>query len=535
MTPTEHERSTFRARRGRSDDGFVLILALFVILILLVVVPQFAYSARVDRDLARNDVQDLQMESIARAAMMRAAAALLVDLDNDSSGQGDGSGGLGGGAGGGGGGGGGAGGASGGGPSGGPGGGNRGGGPGGGNGGGGAGGGGAGGGAGGGSSGQHPDSLDEVWANGELSFTLGEQAGFKTKTIIVDEDGKLNLLELFCNDPDYRKDWHDRVARLLDLMRDGQPEDLTLSDASQLLDRFEHWMQGERSNDQLTVAPLATTDFHDLTDKPAHAPLALSELLLTGGVKPRLFYGFGTGEGDQHKWVTGLDQVLTVWSNVEFVMPPPAGTDSSTAPPDKRVDPNARGEAPGVNNGRINVNTAPVCVLKSLFDDHDVPYAAWDKYDEFRKKQLDQLAQDRKELATATDEEKQKKKDEMDPSAATYPLKTLDDLRKVEGFTPDSGALTPDKWNKLASYLSIESNVFTITVVVATTDTPPESRRYFVARSVVWRRTQGNKQATCIPIVPFELLPASAIDLTKFAKEVDDWSEQNPTPSSSTN
>ena len=498
MTPSSARVPAARHPRRGSESGVVLILALFVILILLVIVPQFRYSARVERELAFNDVQDLQMESLARAGLMRARAALLVDLTDDQS-EGEDFGDTGGPDTGGGGGGGATNGGSGADGS-------------------------TGGAEGGGSqpTGLHVDSLDEVWANGEFALEIGEDSGFKTRIVISDEDSKLNLLLLFAEDENYRKEWRQRLERALDLMRDGEPDDLSLSDASDLLDRIEKWMQGDRHDEELSTAPLASGDWRNMVGKPVHAPLSLSELCLAGGVKPTLLHGFGIGEDEQYKWIPGLEQTLTVWSNVEMAEEK-SPDDPNVQDPDVSNDKRARPEAQGVNNGRININTAPIWVLKSLFPDNEVPYASWDKFAEFRKEQLEELKRERTELANASDDEKERRKQDeaKEPEQATYPFKTIDDLRKVEGFSPDSSSMTPERWNKLASYLSVESNVFRITVMVGSTEA---RRRYYVARSVVWRREEGD-DSRCIPIVPFERVPTSASDMQEFVKELDSWAE----------
>ena len=68
--------------------------------------------------------------------------------------------------------------------------------------------------------------------------------------------------------------------------------------------------------------------------------------------------------------------------------------------------------------------------------------------------------------------------------------------------------------------LTVESNVFTITALIGTSDNP---RRYYAARSVVWRRGSGDKAN--VPIVPFEKLRLSAVNLEEFAKELDQFSQ----------
>ncbi len=485
-----------RAPARRAEEGVVLVLALFVIMILLVIVPQFRFSASLDRELARNDVQDVQMESLARAAILRAEAALLVDLEDDLSksdaaGADDGSefggdGALGGG---------GAGGATGSSD-------------------------GASGSGGSGKSGTHVDSLDEVWANHQLSLSLGEDSGFKTRIVVSDEDAKLNLLLLFAADQEYRTEWRDRFERMIDLMRDGEPEDLSRGEADDLLRRIEKWVEGDRPGDELATAPLASGDWHETLDRRVLAPLSLAELCLSGGIKPTLLHGFDVGESDDRHRVLGLEQGLTVWSNLEYKDPGAEETAASNATV-PAAGTNTSQEAPAMNNGRVNVNTAPLCVLKSLFTDNEVPYAAWDQYDEFRKQRLEEIERERKDLENASDAEKKNKRKTDEADEPTYPLHTVDDLRRMDGFSPDSSSVTPENWTKLSSYISVESNVFTITVMIGTRG---PSRRFYVARAVVWRRTEGDAPA-CIPIVPFERIATSAADVADFAKELDEWSE----------
>jgi hypothetical protein len=481
----------------RGDEGFVLLFVLFVIVVIIVVTGQLSFSSSVDRQIARNTVQELQMENLAHGAILRGAAALLTDLDDDSKGGGDGTDPMGGGGG----------------PT-------SGGGP-----------------ADGGSApdnagskqknqGPHVDSLDESWASGQITMQLGEEGGYQTRILITDEDAKLNLLLLLTEDEDYRKLWRTRFERAIDLMRDGQPQDLTNSDASDYLDRFTSWMQGDRQNDELSLAPLATGIWKNGGDRSNYPPFSLREFTLTGDVNDALYYGFPYGKDEDRKWVPGLEQTLTVWSNLEFK---DATTEENEKNAQQNVDPSVdakpkdRPEAAGMNNGRLNVNTAPIWVLKSLFSDSEIATSAWDDYEEFRKKTLDEKKKERDNFnGDDSSTSSTKDKAEPGPTDPIYPLKTIDDLRRFKGFAPEGG-IAPDVWNKLAELLSVESNVFTITVLVGTTELP---RRFYVARSVVWRKGGGADQP-CIPIVRFEKLPLSAVDLDAFAKELDSFSGGN--------
>lgn len=466
----------------------MLLFVLFVVVVIIVVTGQLSFSSSVDRQVARNTVQELQMELLARAGIARGESALLVDLDDDS--KGDGGGGndpMGGGD------------------------------------------------LAGGSApdnaggkqknqGPHVDSLDEGWASGQITMTLGEEGGYQTRITITDEDSKLNLLLLLTEDEEYRKLWRSRFERAIDYMRDGLPGDLSSSEADDYLDRFTNWMQGERSNDELALAPLASGDWKGISDRPGYAPFSLREFTLTGNVNDGLFYGFPYGKDDDRRWVPGLDQALTVWSNLDYKDVTTEENEKKAQPdvaPDDGAKPKDRPEVAGMNNGRLNINTTPIWILKGLFPDSDIATSAWDDYEDFRKKALDEKKKERDDFNGDVTNTNFNKKDKQDPgpSDPIYPLKIVDDLRRFKGFAAEGG-ITPDVWTKLAELLSVESNVFTITVTVGTTELP---RRFYVARSVVWRKGGGADQP-CIPVVQFEKLPLCAVDLDEFAKELDNWS-----------
>jgi hypothetical protein len=485
----------------RGEEGFVLLFVLFVIVVMMVVTAELSYSSRVDREIAQNTILDLQMEELARAAVRRGEVALLTDLDDDGKNAEEGAdGAAGGGAVGGGGTSGGTAGGAAGGTTGGA-----------------TGGGAAGDGSGGGG---HVDSLDEMWASGQITLSLGGDAGFQTRILISDEDSKLNLLLLLAEDEEYRKLWRDRFERALDYLRDGKPGDLGSSEATDYVDRFSKWMEGDRGNDELSNPNLASGQWKSAGDRTTYAPFTLRDFALTGQMSDALYYGFPYGEGEERVWIPGLEQELTVWSNLEYIDRNSEDANKDTQDSNTNAAPKERNEAPGVNNGRINVNTAPVYVLRALFPDSEVAPSAWEDYDTFRKKILDEKKQERESLtgdssSTTTIDPKKK---EPAPDEPIYPLKTVDDLRRFKGFSTESG-ISPDTWTKLSMLLTVESNVFTITALVGTSDVP---HRYYAARSVVWRRGSGDKAN--VPIVPFEKLALSAVNLEEFAKELDQYS-----------
>jgi len=484
----------------RGEEGFVLLFVLFVIVVMMVVTAELSYSSRVDREIAQNTILELQMEELARAAVRRGEVALLTDLEDDAKSAEEGADGAagGGGIGGGGTSGGTAGGAAGGST-------------------GGAAGEGA---AGDGSSGGHVDSLDEMWASGQISLALGTDAGFQTRILVSDEDSKLNLLLLLAEDEEYRKLWRDRFERALDYLRDGKPGDLGSSEATDYVDRFTKWMEGDRGSDELSNPNLASGQWKSAGDRTTYAPFTLRDFALTGQMSDSLYYGFPYGEGEERVWIPGLEQELTVWSNLEYVDRNTEDANKDAQDSNTATAPKECNEVPGVNNGRINVNTAPVYVLRALFPDSEIAPSAWEDYDSFRKKILDEKKKERESLIDDSNSTTTiNTKNEPAPDEPIYPLKTIDDLRRFKGFSTDSG-ISPETWSKLSMLFTVESNVFIITVLIGTSDNP---RRYYAARSVVWRRGSGDKAN--VPIVPFEKLGLSAVNLEEFAKELDQFSQ----------
>ncbi len=495
--------------------GTVLILAFLVMLILAVMVTQLFYSSSVDLRVAEHDKRNLQMELLARAGLRKAQVVLLLDLEDDSSsaedqegGSGDegGGGGL---------------------PT----------------------GGGSGDGTGDGAQESATvDALDEDWATGDIPFELGSDQRLRVKIHIEDEDRKFNLLLLGTREEEYRKEWRERMERAVDLMRDGKPRDFSSSEASDIVQRIEEWMKGERNDTlELTVAPLASKE-QRVDGSTFHPPLSLDELQLAGLKDRTLFTGFlepaSRRDEEDRSWVMGVRSIFTVSTNLEMEggSDDKGGTNDGSGndqegenkeeedkkkeeEEDKKDDEKTdqeEEEAEGVNNGRINVNTAPLCVLKALLPESELPASAWDEYEEFRNEHLKEILE---KLKNPFDDDKDKDEEDRrkdDPDEPIYPLESIEDLRRFEAFSEKNTFLQPDTWDKLSSILAVQSNVFTVTVAVGTTDEP---HQYFIVRSLFWRRRTGD-ETKIIPLVHFKLLSPTEIDLQGFDKELAQWAEE---------
>ena len=175
------------------------------------------------------------------------------------------------------------------------------------------------------------------------------------------------------------------------------------------------------------------------------------------------------------------------------------------------------------------VNTAPVAVLKSLFDDRDLPPRFWDRLVEYRN------LEEEKPEGEAPAEDTEPPLDEFGEEIIERRIfDNLGELSEVEGYQD----LPQEIQARLGQLLTVESHVFSI-FVIARRSTAAEgdmsqglgSREELeaseqsgdsllrVVRSVVWRH-KGDADPEIVPIVRWEVL-----DYTPF--EVQDYPEEN--------
>jgi hypothetical protein len=199
------------------------------------------------------------------------------------------------------------------------------------------------------------------------------------------------------------------------------------------------------------------------------------------------------------------------------------------------------GAAPGTAGGAassrietggyaVNVNTAPVAVLKSLFDDHDVPPRFFDRVIEYRNTE-EEKAKD----SPPESEDTEPPLDEFgDPIIDRKIFDTLSKLSEVEGFQD----LPAEAQTRLNQLLTTESHVFSI-FVVARRSTSVEGDQFDlpatreeqrareqagdsllrIVRCVVWRH-KVDEDFVNTPLVRWEV-----IDYVPF--EVQDYPDEN--------
>jgi hypothetical protein len=177
----------------------------------------------------------------------------------------------------------------------------------------------------------------------------------------------------------------------------------------------------------------------------------------------------------------------------------------------------------------VNVNTAPVAVLKALFDDRDLHPRFWDLLVEYRN-----LEEEEAPASEATTEEPEPTLDEFGEEIIERRIfDNLGELAEVEGFSE----LPAEVQSKLNQLLTVESRVFSI-VVIARRSTAAEgdlsdaatSREELeasehsgdsllrVVRCVVWRHKQG-EEFEIVPLVRWELLDYVPYEVQDYPPE----------------
>ena len=337
------------------ESGIALVLSLIFAILLYILVAELVVSGRMVRLTGENDVLNARQHYQIELTFKKVEAMLLDDLASQSSqGQQGGGGPLGGG------------------PTGGP------------------------GGAPGEGAAPDPagtcDSSRDEWfqpqgyADGDLT----------TYAWVEDENRKFNLLTLWSPDADFARFCHDRMVRLLDKMREDTEFDISSSDAERIVREIEDWAK-RSSTDQIPRPKLKTDDDRA---REITLPMHLDELLMLPSVTEDLFFD----KVLDGKVILGLESVLTVWT---ALMPDPGDPDkvarqqakaaqqgNQPAPnqsaPSGPPDPNAPPPQPVGEGIRVNINTAPKCVLRALFPQDRMPDMVIDAIIKYRNEEAEE-------------------------------------------------------------------------------------------------------------------------------------------------
>ncbi len=509
--------------RRRGEHGVSILLAMLVLFVLAVVITELRYKAAVELDSARAFVEQRRMWYLADAARLQAEAVLLMDIEqaqdtSSAGGGGDPAAGAGGDL--------------------------------------------FGGADGGGSGGGDPsagegedeqaasvadttartDSFLDEWNNPtSLAPALGQD--YELYVEVVPEDGKLNLLGLWTADEQLADEQRAILRALLDRAFEGTSQDISYADATQLLDRLEDWGAGKRGSFDPVPKPLrklsneeeeqaesgVDTDVVDLDE--VHLPLTLGELALIEGFSAEHLAGFVEND----VFHPGLHEYLTLHSHLELKPAPPVQDNPfggspftqgslfdkpspTGVPPGEETDPDGSGadeeEPPPspTNDGFVNVNTAPLAVLRALAPD-EIPTSFLEKIVEFRNRihelkeggalgMADSLFAQFDDGLAAAAEEESKFKDEEDEDITDFVFELPDEaIDKVEEEYGIELSVDPEYRTTFVGRLTVTSQVFTIKILVR----DPRSGRRASYRSIVWRmvRDSGPVVVTLMPLEPF--------------------------------
>jgi len=510
MIPAAADRRLHQRRPH--EAGVSVVLVLLSLLFLVVLVFQVDFAAHVESDRALNTVQATQMRYLAEACLIQAQSSLLLDLEEAQEAGDEG-----------------------------------------------AGGGDPFAGAEGGEEGEDDggaggsaavdaaavtgatDSLLDEWSNSAaLIPPMGDDWDIFVE--IEDEDSKLNLLGIWTEDEDVREEWREVVRRLLDHAFEGTSLDFSALDATDIVGDLDEWAKGQRGSfERVPVPPrkqsqaqddaeLSDLDTDIIDREEQHYPLTLRELAFHEKVRPEHLAGFV----EDDIFYPGLERYLTVWSQLElkdrlgeddgdaFAGSPLNNSNSD----DEATEEGDEGEAADEDDelalqptldGRVNVNTAPLAVLRALAPD-DIPTSFLEAIIEFRERVLeeaDQIQQDRFSDRRAAadpanrsllDDEPEKSYDEEDDptrfvfQAADEVFDKVEEELELSVFTDDEDR------SAFESKLGVESQVFTVKIIISEPYDPLSPTGLLTRRSyraVLWRAVTPDGPRI-IPLMPLE-------------------------------
>lgn len=415
------------------------------------------------------------------------------------------------------------------------------------------------------------DSRKDEWARPQRT-TLNE---IRLRILVVDEDSKINVLNMLNPDEKEAQAAFDRVVKVLDLCREGTQADIDTHTADQMARAMLEHMK--RRRDSKIPRPALLSD--DSKNPDQGLPLSLKEFAALPPFDESHFRDFRDIDG---KIVHSIGSFLTVWTSVatstdaaRMQGSAPGGAPGSGAgstgtgsgngtPTGSSNDSGSSGDSPGTQPGggtgtgtpaggaggagaggaggapgaaggpsaggyAVNVNTAPVAVLKSLFDDHDLHPRFFDRVIEYRN-----LEEEKPKDAPTDDTAAEKPLDEYGEEIIDRKFfDTLAKLSEVDGYQD----LTGEIQTRLNQLLTTQSNVFSIFIIARrstnaegdTSDVPGNREEVRareeagdtllrVVRSVVWRHKDGDDYVVT-PIVRWEVLDYVPYEVVDYPDE----------------
>lgn len=370
---------------------------------------------------------------------------------------------------------------------------------------------------------QPADSRMDAWGRPQRS-TIGD---IELRILVQDEDGKINVLQLLFEDEAESEKALERLARLIDFFRDGSTVDVDRSEAI----RIAQVMREHLRNRLNSVLPRAK-QMSDLEDNRERAlPMTLKEFEVLERLEPSLFRDFRDERGDI---VHSLGSYLTVWTSIQqgSSKEQAAGEQGGAAEQGANAGGNGQGNEQGNDPNWgvcVNVNTAPVAVLKALADDRTVSPRFWDSVVEYRN-----LEKKEEEGAEGEEVNSEPQLDEYGEEIVEREIfDTLAEVEDVDGWDRLEDGAKDD----VRALLCVRSHVFSIYVTArrktgsnddfgGTLGVPKPGERedergkglVRTVRSVVWRKTDG-EETQIVPLVRWEVLDYTPFEVVDFPVE----------------
>ncbi|MFT7679251.1 MAG: hypothetical protein ACI8QC_003252 [Planctomycetota bacterium] len=342
--------------------------------------------------------------------------------------------------------------------------------------------------------GGEPESTDsqmDEWATPSAT-TIG---GLDLRILIEDENRKFNILGMLAEDEEEAQTAFDIVVRILDQAREGTLADIASGEA-EVMARVMRDHMLSRDNTMLPSPLLLSAG--PVEEQEAGAPvlpMSLREFLVLEPFEPHHFRDLFDENGDR---VHSIGSFLTMY----------------TSPTDGGGTPEG--------GWAVNVNTAPLAVLMSLFDTRVVDSRVWDEVLLYRN--------DEEELGP-DDEEVEPTLDEFGNEVIVKRI--FDDLEELDEVY-DFEALEAEVKAEVLERLQVNSDVFSVTITsrMATSNqdqgsegfnTRREREEYErdgthlvrTVRRIYWR-VSSEEESSMVILVNWEVLDYSPLEVLDF-------------------
>ena len=333
------------------------------------------------------------------------------------------------------------------------------------------------------------------------------------RILIQDEDSKYNLLNMLRDDENAAEKSYERVVEILDLCRGGTSEDIDSSTAREMADAMREHMRDRTQS--LLPKPKQLSDLEDKED--FGLPMGLREFVVVDPFHEGHFRDYLDEDGLP---VHSIGSFLTVWTCLSMDPPLPTSDTPDADSGDRTAD--AAGATSFVTGPGIvvNINTAPLAVLRALMPDHAVDPRLWDDLLEYRNLEEESLDPDADPILDEFGEEQFEKRvfDSLDELEELYPFTQLGDVERRE----------------LEAMLTVESSVFSVFITarrntgseeadqVATSRRDQEELERSGAglertiRAIFWRRAGQEEEVEIIPLVRWEVLDYAPYEVLDF-------------------